>query len=87
MINEAVSEAEMATENFDTSYSGEADISANMTSDSIGKEVTNSTHEQFSARYDQKALAQFTQLPTLRDWLAHNVLLFSFFIIFTVLLV
>ena len=45
MINEAVSEVEMATENFDTSYSGKADISANMTSDSIGKEVTNSTHE------------------------------------------
>ena len=45
MVNEAVSEAEMATENFDTSNSSKAGISGNMTSDSIGKKVTHCTHK------------------------------------------
>ena len=60
MVNEAVSEVEMATENIDTSYSSEVDISGSMTSDSISKEVTHCTHKQWSAHYYGKALTQFT---------------------------
>ena len=60
IVNKAVSEPEMVTDNNDASYSGEADISVNVTSDSIGKEVTLCTHKQWSAHYYGMKLTQFT---------------------------
>ena len=60
IVNEAVSEAEMVSDNNDTSYSAEADISGNVTLDSIGKEVTLCTHKWWLAHYYGLKLTQFT---------------------------